>query len=126
MAEKWGILKMNKELCKKIAEWLELKRVHINEEGYLLYCHGGLGQDRWREVPDFTTSLDACFKYIVPKLWDYILTTNDGVPHADVVSMETNRNGSHRVYVAEAKMPALAFCKAVEKLIAKEPPTLDK
>lgn len=74
-----------------------------------------------KEYLNFTVSLDLCFKYLVPKLFAYsihtIWRTNDLVSELSMAEVWANTRTS---YKAEAKTPALALCKAIEKLIDEE------
>ena len=115
-----------KELNKKIAKWCGFKLVKIsggddpfyellrpNGEQYEIWYSFRVGtnkkfdKDAERTLyPDFTTSLDACFEYIVPKL-------DGGIEGA-----------SRKVFLIkwiteleDGENPALALCRAVEKLI---------
>ncbi len=95
------------ELNKKIAEW----------------C----GIEKWKPLPQFDRNLNACFKYIVPKLQVAdisieitcyrggsdkafgVITRDWSV--CDIVHTESTYN-----YVSGDSLP-LALCRAVEKLI---------
>ena len=70
-----------------------------------------------RGLPSFTQSLDACFKWLVPQ-----------VPNLESVSFIFNRmeciaqfyyldKGKPQARLATSTTPALALCKAIEKLI---------
>ena len=64
-------------------------------------------------LPNFTESLDACFKWLVPKLdWVTLHLTpeKDGLWWSSVGVV--NRHFNYR-----CKEPALALCLAIEKLI---------
>ena len=112
------------ELNKKIAEWAGF---HFYPECECIRCKGicwgesekTYGEDgQWHFVlPQFTRSLDACFQYIVPKLkflqlrgkyisgnWEVAIVVREGRYEPETVG-------------GSADTPALAFCKAVEKLI---------
>ena len=93
-------------LAKKIAEWLGFKF------DYWIYPDSR----KWR-LPDFTTSLDACFEYIVPKLKLMYLTIWEGF---EVHLAIRTPNDRYKVYIGKAETPALALCRAVEKLIQGE------
>ncbi len=60
--------------------------------------------------PDFTHSLDACFRWLVPKLGYYLITDTNGKEEA-MVWLDGD------VFEARGKTPTLALCKAIEKLI---------
>ena len=64
-------------------------------------------------LPDFTNSLDACFKHLVPKLEAYFITNRDK-PHATV---ELNGKAK-RVYNENL---ALALCLAIELMVSNTP-----
>jgi len=109
------------ELNRKIAEWVgfEFKSIHdipSNNCSYTVCDIFVNPNDAQEFVSDFTTSLDACFKYVVPKLKEpYITFYKDG---CSIWSMD--KGGRCVVAYSEENNPALAFCKAVEKLIDKE------
>ena len=66
--------------------------------------------------PDFTNDLNACFKWLVPKLdieEPQILC--DLGQYGCEVSVYNNDTGKSYDYINES--PTLAFCKAIEKLI---------
>ena len=106
------------ELKKKIAEWVgfEFKRLYSWYEDGAGYTMENVFVKDGEVVADFTTSLDACFKYIVPKLEDL-----------QNIYFTQRRNGEWeaRLWFYTGIMqigyglnnPALAFCRAVEKLI---------
>ena len=100
------------ELDKKIAEWCGLKSPHIDDLGHAIYWKEGY--EGGCPVPHFTRSLDACFKYIVPKLKLMYLTIWDGFEAHLAIRLPHER---YEVYVGKAETPALAFCRPVEKMI---------
>jgi len=66
------------------------------------------------ELPDFVHSLDACLKWLVPKIDGYRITGRDNKPKAIA---EAWRNLPNFISViAEAETPALALCLAIKKL----------
>ena len=91
------------ELNRKIAEWCGWKpRINYNDP-----------VTSEEHPPDFTTSLDACFEYIVPKL------LRDG---HDFALYNTSERFAVEILpefdeAVESETPALALCLAVEKLI---------
>ena len=102
-----------KELKKKLAEWADWEELTdtpfgtigfdpLEKQGAVLYK---------RSIPDFPESLDACFKWLVPKLYTLQITTleNRGT------TAEAQLNNKWGVGGNEA--PALALCLAIEKLI---------
>ena len=107
------------ELNKKLAEWAGFH--YQEEDGYhyrgWIYADSLNQSRRYISELNFTQSLDACFKWLVPKI--------DKTHH---LTIELNWNrfttelylldgfGSGK-YVGEAETPALALCLAIEKLI---------
>ena len=60
-------------------------------------------------LPNFPKSLDACIKWLVPKVdWQQIIFQPDGY---------CGITANDELYEAEAETQALAFCLATEKLI---------
>ena len=120
------------ELNKKIAEWVGFTHYQVGE-----FAGGWIEPKHYLELipdegtfeikgdpPNFIESLDACFKYIVPKLRDikpvtFAWVIQFGNTISDGWYCDLRRVGDSK-NVAFAKTPALAFCKAVEKLIGKE------
>lgn len=94
------------EINEELARWAGIKPFPIYPTGY--------------DYPDFTSSLDACFEWLVPKLDNYEINN---------WSMKIKGKGWHRAYagiksgnfkVADAETPALALCRAIEQLIKEE------
>ena len=118
------------ELNQKLAEWAEFEYSHSNRAKN--FFTGALGRlvKFWvypdndiGELPDFATSLDACVKYLVPKLfeggYDIYLFSDDGFFFAYMI---TNDLSHRRCFdsIIGTENPALALCKAIEKLIDSE------
>jgi len=61
----------------------------------------------------FTESLDACFKWLVPKDYQQIIFQPDGYCGLTVNDKLYENN--------EPQSPALSLCRAIEKLIEQEP-----
>lgn len=104
------------ELNEKLARYLGLKDIQV------LLDHAGKVTKIQFENPEhcqlymiiepFTDSLDACFKWLVPKLDYFCLTTEDkGGFYADVSI------GEEYAEYFKAETPALAICLAIEELI---------
>lgn len=95
------------ELNKKLAEWAGL---HPRERS------DGHTIERI-DQPNFTNSLDACFKWLVPKLQGMGATVC-----LDILLTCTLATIVYKaeMYEASEKVPALALCLAIEKLIDKE------
>jgi len=113
-------------LNKKLAEWAGWKDITdspfgmiafdpLEKQGAVLYK---------RNVPDFTQSLDACFKWLVPKMLESLrpvsilaYPVSGKYPN---IGFHCELNGSAKDHYAEAGTPALALCLAIEKLIDAE------
>jgi len=108
------------ELNRKLAEWAGFT-------SKMEWYHGGLRfpsyeyrewtapNSNCKKLPNFTESLDACFKWLVPNLLHYHLQR---VQHTDAPSHYARvqlRLGQLREAYAET--PALALCLAIEKLM---------
>ncbi len=73
-------------------------------------------RDTHYKLPDFTESLDLCFKWLVPELkCPYISLLFDGEWSAGV--WFNNTENSSVACHAESEKPATALCLAMEKLI---------
>ncbi len=106
------------ELNKKLAEWAGLSVATVPDyTGFYLFGYKGICY-----TANFTQSLDACFKWLVPKLenhwYQYCITLNnvrDGWACQLFRSEESPFVPKRIDEIAET--PALALCKAIEKLI---------
>ena len=104
------------ELNRKLAEWAGFKEANIKKHFY--WEIGGNRMPKWKEpehdchikLPKFTRSLDACFKWLVPKL-------KSGVTVYASTDGYSAYLGLHDYESEETKEPALALCLAIEKLI---------
>ena len=106
------------ELNKKIAEWCGFRDVsHTTRHGE--FCQYPGGQLR-PSFPDFTTSPDACFEYIVPKLKKMGRGIRVQTDYDTNWCAEITPTPSTCTEYAEADTPALAFCRVVGKLINTE------
>ncbi len=118
------------ELNKKLAEWAGFKyqkpkliRRALTSKGVapVYKLEGWIKPDGKRSTtpfnpPNFTQSLDACFKWLVPKLGVWSLSTWEyRIPHAHITDKETGKTAN-----VGNKSPALALCLAIEKLIDTE------
>jgi len=100
-----------KELNKKLAEWAGLPYKPVDFG--LPYNEGGY------DLPDFTQSLDACFKWLVPKIAREV---------ADI-DLSTDREAMYKLFSLWIELfwtlreqpisLALALCLAIEKLVDK-------
>ena len=115
----------DQELNEKLAEWAGFEKKLAFESGkhkfYWYVSPGGEEAD-----VQFTTSLDACFKWLVPKEIDY--EKDDYQIEITWVTFcknwcEVTYNwaygefGDHDRIHVESETPALALCKAIEQLI---------
>ena len=105
-------------LNKKLAEWAGFKR-GIADSWHLTEPHYSLSS----EPPDFTQSLNACFKWLVPKLGLYEIifsakaSVNGYVCQLIWHSKDPNRVGMHDHITECGETYALALCRAIERLI---------
>jgi len=96
------IMDSEQELNKRLAEWAGLEHKHFGTivpepKPYCPLCN----------PPDFTQSLDVCFKW----LWTPVLFKVGSAGWLHILN-------KWAVQVAmEAETPALALCKAIDKLI---------
>ena len=109
------------ELNKKLAVWAGFREADIKKHYY--FEVGGERVAKWQEpgrywhikLPNFTESLDACFKWLVPKLVsgdihiEWYTTVED-------TAVELKRATTTVAFVCQPN-PALAFCLAIERLI---------
>ena len=125
------------KLNKKLAEWAGFEYVnepywvfkaHPNYEPFEVYGARWVtpdGRAASYKLPDFTNSLDACFKWLVPKLrelkWKLRLGCGDlsGKFHTQLICWEKEyvRQTRPIISVYDKDNPALALCLAIEKLI---------
>ena len=121
---------MNKELNKKLAEWAGFIKASSGwVEGVWKFPFdgtnmGSMVDQSYQVLPDFTSSLDACFKWLVPKLdsLGWYLTLRSHVYSRDLVRNPDYEaalaTGSERIRItAHDFNSALALCLAIEKLI---------
>jgi len=114
-----------KELNEKLAKWAGWRQLPLGKRGF--HYEGTVRLPNWiapeytneqyymsrSYPPNFTNSLDACFKWLVPKLDYYCLTPEDNSKgyYAEVLI------GEDYAEYFQAKTQALALCRAIEKLI---------
>lgn len=105
------------ELNKKLTEWVGIKFTDPTKKYVTLREYADILNDG---RPDFTQSLDACFKWLVPKLQDQelfvtLLTSSIQFPDGSFSCLLSL--GMHVQIETRAKTSALALCLAIEKLI---------
>ena len=119
---------MKEELNRKLAEFAGLKDAHIDDLGHAIYRKDCIrtGADwEWVRVPNFTESLDACEKWLLPKLmdkWDLIdLIWDAGAWDIYLENYTTGENFYLGLLAGETfeKLP-MAICRTIEKLLDKE------
>ncbi len=118
------------ELNKKLAEWAGFVSSHSSPFGAIPIDKEPTWydpNDNWianRQLPAFTSSLDACFKWLVPKLNTFYSTFEISFdtaenPNRYIITIAHHFCG--QVYRANSKdNPALALCLAIEKLVDSE------
>ena len=108
----------DEELNRRIAEWAAIKIKRYNNDTHRHYWFG----DGWyQDEPDFTHSLDALFKWAVPKLGGMVIEffSPDGIDTDWVCRIPFWK--SHYLgleYIGET--PALALARAIKSLIDQE------
>ena len=123
------------ELNKKLAEWVGWTHIpykkhpdgyKINDACWLEPDYKVFTLEHWKfNPPDFTESLDACFKWLVPEVIDNV--EKDSIEISILCPMVGCefwvvhiRNRQVTIGQASAETMALAFCLAIEKLIDSE------
>ncbi|KKK64628.1 hypothetical protein LCGC14_2982290 [marine sediment metagenome] len=105
-----------KELNKKLAEWAEIRYVKHTVQ----VCGQMIERYEWHYpdgsfhhcAPDFPLSLDACFKWLVPK---YIRALEDSGLHTAAAWSRMFSNWLNNMVAITGENPALALCLAIEK-----------
>ena len=110
---------VQQELNEKIARFTELRDFQIFADHAGNYYRMEFTDPRHSQLyivcDAFHLSLDACFKWVVPKVKFFSLSSDSAGFVASILHTE-----NLHYYQAEAEAPALAFCLAVEKLIDSE------
>jgi len=103
---------MNNELNKKLAEWAGFTPMCDREEGTKYIVTWEFPNSKiFGDCPNFTESLDACFKWLVPKLEHYSLW-KQGTEHVAEIWSSSKFGRKKNTYST-----ALALCLAIEELI---------
>lgn len=127
------------KLNEKLARWAEIDLSHDWDNditGYQItgsYCTRCERADISVEedelcIPDFTTDLNACFKWLFKPLCDYFINKStiherfqqDLYEFLQMVLREVIYNSEYHTIPNVANAFALALCKAIEQLIDKE------
>ncbi len=125
-----------RELNKKLAEWAGFTYKFGGEWNYERYKSTNAWwespkEDKFRDVPNFAQSLDACFQWLVPKFGNRVeVKFRHGYPYMDTLTCEVwrhpkendGKNVMEEVYIptTTSNPPdyfAVALCLATEKLI---------
>lgn len=115
------------ELNKKLAEWAGWKLINpqANCACHLNYSHWHDPTDLGNRWPNFTESLEACFKWLVPKLGCIQVDTRTdlmGRPNGFAWSIKPDSPDTlmGNWYNGEDEQVSLGICLAIEKLINTE------
>lgn len=111
------------KLKRKLAEFAGFKQADIKKHYY--FEVGGERLPKWIEpgrdwhikLPDFPESLDACFKWPVPKVIDKLMAEQECSSDLAYAILFKKWLQELELIIPEA---ALALCLAIEKLIDKE------
>lgn len=108
----------NQKLNEKLAKWAGFRQLPVGKSGFHWERCQRVGNwmppeetDTWQSrdhLPNFTDSLDACFKWLVPKLYPSKL---------DKLGLEALVNNAICDSIENKCSVALALCLAIEKLI---------
>jgi len=109
------------ELNRKLAEWAGFTSIEVYNDGFVGYTPVAQYDSH---IPLFTQSLDACFKWLVPKAREEYPNLSVTLFYDNMFAQkETCRlkkwdgSGWQLLCIEEAECPALALCLAIEKLI---------
>ena len=117
-------------LNRRLAEWVGFWQKITGSSDYWHYPSKPNGKVCGWSYPSFTTSLDACFRWLVPKVELYL--TNKGHRYEEISFGKENNEGfcfivwwqngdDYGCQVTDGRgEPALALCRAIEKLIDAE------
>lgn len=130
------------ELNEKLAKWAGFKRMELGRRGFhwerMVRIPNWLapgGTEYWDSrpyLPNLTDSLDACFKWLVPKLSRVSIYTGktvgpddasrlmDSGYYAIALSKEQNIIEEYQTIAFDDNNPTMALCRAIEQLIDKE------
>jgi len=109
------------KLNEKLLKFAGFREADIKKRYY--FTIGGERASKWyrpdseyaSKPPNFPASLDACFKWLVPKLQERGLLFNFSVRDTTIVRIYSQPYEA--LAATEDKNSALAFCLAIEKLI---------
>ncbi len=104
-------------LNKKLAEWIGFRLLYRDIEdkrSWYWVQPDGQTQSIQETLPAFPYSLDACFKWLVPKLDNVVIAMN--VAPSEDVFWNAHIEAEYKT-ANTSETPALALCLAIEKLI---------
>ena len=106
------------QVNKKLAEWAGFRTYLQMGNGSYYGVYEPNGDIKVADFPDFTNSLDACFKWLVPKIWSLncIIFDQSGA----MICQHEVAESSAKDTLGEAEPYSLALCLAIEKLIDRE------
>jgi len=122
----------NKELNKKLAEWAGFEWIadsENNEWGIwqrpdgIKITHNGeriYSDSKSRYLPNFTESLDACFKWLVPKAIKLLADSDLSSDEEAIFKLFDLWLKEYWIARQDPISLALELCKVIEKLIDKE------
>jgi len=99
-------MKENKELNRELTEWADVEEYYTDEDG----C-------QQRKVIQFTQSLDACFKHLVPKVLIKIPKIYGQIRAEEAFKLLLRFWADRRTQMDEPDIDALALCLVIEQLI---------
>lgn len=104
-------------LNKKVAEWAGFRQELAPDSFRHIYGDIWRFPNSWwaHEPPNFTQSLDACFKWLVPNLQRVEITQE--LKQQSYARIVVQPNLKYEDYQEWDDTPALALCLAIEKLI---------
>jgi len=108
----------DKELKRKLAEWRWPDAVSIQITSFTIEI---AFPDNVIVIDWFTRSLNACFKWLVPKLQSeyrvYSITFDNLPVHTETEIACILHSADYETQIFYGKTPALALCKAIEQLL---------
>ena len=99
----------------RLARWIGWE---VRDDGYWRVSPEASGWGTPKYLPDFTTDLNACFRWIVPKVFSVTIGTHwkTNTEKTDKYFARIDQQDMTN-YTEVADTPALALCLAVDKLI---------
>jgi len=107
------------ELNNKLAEWAGFKLRWFNDYSWIWTDPSGNDLEPRELLPNFLQSLDACFKWLVPKVRQDAEDARGLPVDGEQTIRDLLYNWSLDVAIRKVT-PALALCLAIEKLVDSE------